>query len=144
MTGSTLYLDRLDSEEIHSSLKSKAWVFSTDDWETAEIEGNEFDFSFFIHLRDGIYGPKERDILYKVGKSLQWMDNLIVSSCIEEMKRTKLDKVNFENQLSVVEISQNQLVTLSYVGAVVNTEWEEQFSLDEGGNWKHLGNPHRN
>jgi hypothetical protein len=68
-------------------------------------------------------------------RNLAALDLIVQIGCAQECERTKLDSDNFESWLAGISITLDT-ITLHYWGDVVNTEWDEVFSLLDG-KWIH-------
>jgi hypothetical protein len=67
--------------------------------------------------------------------NLAAFDLIVQKNCADECERTKFDSDNFESCLGGISISLDT-IKLHYWGDVVNTEWDEVFSLLDG-KWRH-------
>lgn len=59
------------------------------------------------------------------------IDNIVQRQCAGECERSGLHSMHYESLLARIFIAEGE-VTPHYWGAVVNTEWDEVFSLVEG------------
>lgn len=125
-------LGRLDAQTLLRQFP-KAAVYSNDDWDSAEIELNEY-FGITIALPSRAYGIPARALVAEIISVLPKMDDEVLLSCISEQQRSGLHGRNFQNALAMVTIQNANNVTLSYFGTGVNTEWDETF-VKSGNDW---------
>ena len=99
----------------------RAYVLSSDEWKTAEVESDEFAFGISIDLSEESYDGATRA---RIGAVL----------CKLDVIRNKSD----EGDLRYIEIDGAE-VTISYWGTKVNTEWDERFIIEDDGSLTRLG-----
>lgn len=130
-------LDRLSRDRLLHEFQSAA-VFSTDEWQTAELAFYDEELGICVHLRDGNYGEEARGWVRAALEQLPSLDNRILQSCIDEQRQTGHHGRNYQNALSLVTIPNEREISLYYVGTGVNTEWEEKFTRDGDGGWSYV------
>ena len=63
------------------------------------------------------------------------MDNTVQRVSAEQCARSGYDSINYESELAYITLAGHDSVVLHYFGAVVNTEWDEQF-VRVNGEWR--------
>ncbi len=81
------------------------------------------------------YSQSDYKLAHQVVSNLEVFDNIVQEACAADCISSGLHSSNFESYLTGIEVSHSE-VSFLYIGAVVNTEWNEVFSLVDG-RWVH-------
>jgi hypothetical protein len=84
-----------------------------------------------LPVTSGIVDASTLEIARLVFRKLSKLDNVVQQNCAAECNRSGLQSENFESLLACVILDLDN-VTLRYWGSVVNTEWDEVFSIHRG------------
>lgn len=110
-------------------------------------DGNDWCFKFECYKHDSTLDDFEaylsktisdheqnRIVLLSFLENIDRLDNLVQDSCENDHLQGGLDISNYKLHIGYLDVKEN-IVTVTYYGTIVNTEWKAEFKIDGLGTW---------